>query len=353
MIALTALVSVPVFVDGERHRVPLGTWIGDFERLELTKNGPGDLIAAGDEALIERGGGEPLTLLVDGRPAEPGERVLFPVSVVSVAGGDVVEAVENVSEPIEIPVIYEGEGSLMSLAQPGHVGVRRITQGSISRQVLDSHVVEEAVPMVVRKEELSIGDRVVALTFDDGPWPGQTEAILDVLAAEEVKATFMMLGVQVRAHPAIAHRVVFEGHAVGNHTQTHRRLDRGSRETAKAEMDAAQATIKSATGVAPVWFRAPGGLMSPAVFAACGDASVRAVHWTVDPQDWSGKPAERIEAEVLAEAHPGAVVLLHDGGGDRSATIAALPNIIQGLKADGYTFVTLDEVPALAVAPAR
>lgn len=89
--------------------------------------------------------------------------------------------------------------------------------------------------------------------------------------------------------------------------------------------------------------------MSPSVYEVCADEGKSVVGWTVDPQDWSGKSAEELADEVVAAAQPGAVILLHDGGGDRSATIAALPDIIVRLRARGFQFATLDEVPQLAV----
>lgn len=200
-----------------------------------------------------------------------------------------------------------------------------------------------AISTVVAKHEQAPG-KLVALTFDDGPWPGQTDAILRVLEAESVRATFFMVGNQVRRHPEIARRVVEAGHAIGNHTQSHARLDRVNPETIRREITDAQTAIQEVTGVRPRWFRPPGGRMTPKVAVEAARFEMQVVMWTLDSRDWERPPVSRLIEEVLAGAHPDAIVLLHDGGGDRTATIEALGPIIRELKKRGYVFVTLDEL---------
>jgi peptidoglycan-N-acetylglucosamine deacetylase len=106
--------------------------------------------------------------------------------------------------------------------------------------------------------------------------------------------------------------------------------------------------IIKVTGQTPMWFRPPGGYVSPDVTHAAQAQHMRLVLWTVDPQDWRNPPTSEIVRRVLAQAKPGGVVLMHDGGGTRAHTIAALPTIIKGLKARGYTFVTLDQLYSIA-----
>jgi peptidoglycan/xylan/chitin deacetylase (PgdA/CDA1 family) len=221
----------------------------------------------------------------------------------------------------------------------------RVSRGAGSGQVLRTSVVAEPAPMVFTRQRPAPGDRVVALTFDDGPWPGQTEAVLEVLEKADAPATFFMLGVQVVAHPDLARAVVDAGHVVGNHTQSHPILRRARAERCLAEIEAAQRTIERATGVDPEWFRPAGGLVGPGLFEAADEASVRVVGWTIDPQDWTGAGADEIAANVLKYLHPGAVILLHDGGGDRGPTIEALPAIIDGIRERGYTLIGMDEYP--------
>lgn len=190
------------------------------------------------------------------------------------------------------------------------------------------------------------GMPMIALTFDDGPWPGQTEQILAVLAERRVPATFFMLGCQVERAPGLAQAIVQAGHSVGNHSYSHRRLDIASPDVVEWELVHTTHIIQDVTGTHPYWFRPPGGRFSPSVYASTEHAIARPALWTIDPQDWrdSATP-EEIAWSVISTAHPNGVVVLHDGGGDQWRTIAALPTIIDALRAAGYQFVTLDQLP--------
>ena len=216
--------------------------------------------------------------------------------------------------------------------------------GAVSHSVVDSVTLVPATAMVVHRMPAPDGAKLVALTFDDGPWPGQTEAVLDILAREHVRATFFMLGLRVQRAPSLAKRVVDEGHVVGNHSQNHVMLGTAQARTVIYEMTTGEATIKRYTGVEPVWFRAPGGSVSPLVKAQAKALGERMVGWGVDPGDWMRPPSRFIVQRVVGATRPGVTILLHDGGGDRAQTINALPEIIRQLRAQGYTFVTLDEL---------
>jgi len=192
--------------------------------------------------------------------------------------------------------------------------------------------------------------RLVALTFDDGPGGTATARVLDILGRERVRATFFLVGTNVRLHPAIAARLVREGHVVGNHTDTHPFwFGAGSTARARGEIDAAERAIHAATGVYPHLFRPPQGVRSPWLMRVLAADSLLAVTWDDAPRDWERRSAAELVASTLAQAHPGAIVLLHDGLNldprpDREATVAALPEIIRGLRARGYRFVTLPEL---------
>lgn len=192
------------------------------------------------------------------------------------------------------------------------------------------------------------GVPMVALTFDDGPWPGQTEQILAILAERRVPATFFMLGRQVERAPGLAQAVVGAGHVAGNHSYSHRRLDTAPPDVVEWEIVHTTHRIEEVTGTHPYWFRPPGGNIGPSVYASAERAISRPVLWTIDPQDWRETATpEGIAWSVISAAHPNAVILLHDGGGDQWKTIAALPAIIDELRAAGYQFVALDQLPAV------
>jgi peptidoglycan/xylan/chitin deacetylase (PgdA/CDA1 family) len=168
--------------------------------------------------------------------------------------------------------------------------------------------------------------------------------VLEILAAENVKATFFMMGMLVQRSPSLAKRVVAEGHLVANHTQGHRLLGHATPAQVVYEMATGEATIRRYTGVEPTWFRAPGGTVTPAVKQQAKAIGERIAGWTLDTMDWKKPPAYQIVKRVVGNVKPGAIVLMHDGGGDRKQTIDALPNTIRQLKAMGYTFVTLDQM---------
>ncbi|MFI7609123.1 polysaccharide deacetylase family protein [Micromonospora sp. NPDC049366] len=178
------------------------------------------------------------------------------------------------------------------------------------------------------------GVRPVALTFDDGPSPTWTPKVLDQLRAARVKATFCLVGREAQRHPDLVRRIVREGHQLCNHSWRHN-LDLGRLPVAEIRADLARTNkaIRAAAPGAPITFyRQPGGQWTPEVVAVAKELGMRALHWSVDPQDWAKPPAKTISKRVVAAVRPGSIVLLHDGGGDRAATLAACPGVIADLK---------------------
>lgn len=301
-------------------------------------------MAARDGRVLIAGGGAEPTVERNGLAAQRDE-VLRPGDELRlVRGRDVVEPTIERIEAIPIPTRIEGTGALLTLASPGSPGIRRIVCGSVSGDVVSSETVRPAQPMVL-KRMIDGRRKKVALTFDDGPWPRQTDAVLDVLRREGVSATFFVIGRQVAAHPEIVRRIVRAGHALGNHTYNHVDLAATDGSRLVSEIEGTSRAIRSACGVTPRWLRPPGGSIDADAYEAASKQRLRVALWTVDPQDWRKvKTAAQIEAEVVRAVRPGAVILLHDGGGDRSATIAALPGIIRKLRARGYEFVPLADL---------
>ncbi len=196
-------------------------------------------------------------------------------------------------------------------------------------------------------------EKVVALTFDDGPNDPWTLQIADVLDSYGVKATFFVVGKNADAHPDIVRTLVERGHLVGNHSYHHRKRD-AILQPRYGELEKAETSIAAAGGVCPALFRAPNGFHTPWQLHAVSSHKMRAVGWDVQPSDWENPPADEIVRRVVDSVRPGSIVLLHDGndtqqGVDRSATLAALPGIIEGLEAEGYRFVRVDEL--LSVPP--
>ncbi|WP_199327946.1 polysaccharide deacetylase family protein [Cylindrospermum sp. FACHB-282] len=196
----------------------------------------------------------------------------------------------------------------------------------------------------VYKVQPSNSDKVIALTIDDGPWPKTTLEMLDILKQNDVKATFFWVGSALEAHPEIAKRVVAEGHAIGNHTWHHwyRKMDEA---TAKSEIERTAQLMYKTTGVKTSLFRPPGGFLNNGLAAYAKSQKQSVVMWSVTSADTDphAKPQAFVN-NVLKGAKPGAIVLMHDGGGDRYRTVKALPEMIRGLKQQGYRFVTVPQL---------
>ncbi|MFD4908158.1 polysaccharide deacetylase family protein [Kitasatospora purpeofusca] len=196
-------------------------------------------------------------------------------------------------------------------------------------------------------------DPLVALTFDDGPHPEYTPQVLDVLARYDAPAAFFCIGLHALAHPAVVRRIAAEGHILGNHSWSHAYLPDLGPIGLRAQLGfTADALAHACGGTRPSrWLRPPYGGRSPELLTAVAGSGLTTALWDVDAKDWS-RPGPGVVAErVLSGVGPGSVVLMHDGGGDRSQTVAALPEVITGLRRRGYRIVGLDEL--LAARPVR
>jgi peptidoglycan/xylan/chitin deacetylase (PgdA/CDA1 family) len=184
----------------------------------------------------------------------------------------------------------------------------------------------------------------VALTFDDGPWPSSTPRILAELRRLHVHATFFVIGYLAQTYPTLVQRELRAGMVVGNHSYNHPQVPPFGELPPPLLRDeiSLDQEILARLGVHTHLFRPPGGSTSPKVVRAAAALGDRVVLWSVDPADWQpGISAQMITQRVLAAVRPGSIVILHDGGGDRTATLAALPAIVRGIKARGLQLVTL------------
>jgi len=186
------------------------------------------------------------------------------------------------------------------------------------------------------------------LTFDDGPNEPFTSQILDILKKYQVKASFFVCGKNIELFPESIKRIVKEGHAIGNHAYSHSpilsRLGLISGEIKKTSE-----AIYRITGVKTHFFRPPWGFLTPWLRSYLKNNGYRIVLWDIKTRDWNGPSAEIIRDRVLDNVKPGAVVLMHDGfetkrNGDRSKTVKALPQIIEGLKAKGYQLTSIKDL---------
>ncbi|MCC9309028.1 polysaccharide deacetylase family protein [Kitasatospora sp. RB6PN24] len=194
--------------------------------------------------------------------------------------------------------------------------------------------------VVYRTASGAAGGKTVALTFDDGPGP-YTGQILDLLDQYHAKATFCEIGPQASANPALVKRIVADGNRLCDHTVHHPQpmhtlpLDKQTYEiTAAKDM----ITRAGGPGTQVSWFRAPGGDFSTANRQIAVQDGLRPLGWTVDTRDWARPGVDQILANAKSELKPGGIILMHDGGGDRSQSVAALAQLLPWLVQQGYTF---------------
>jgi peptidoglycan-N-acetylglucosamine deacetylase len=188
--------------------------------------------------------------------------------------------------------------------------------------------------------------KTVALTFDDGPDPRFTPRILAVLARARMPATFFMVGRQAAAHPRLVRRVAQAGQAIGGHTWNHLRLDRLPQARVAAEVDCTNQLLARLAGQPVRLVRPPDGAYDRHVVDLAAARGLQLILWTADSRDWTRPGVQRIVATVTRQLRPGAIILLHDGGGDRSQTVAALPRVLRQLRARGYRAIALPTTAA-------
>ena len=176
--------------------------------------------------------------------------------------------------------------------------------------------------------------KVVALTFDDGP-SEYTDRYLDVLREKGVPGTFFEIGQEMPGREATMRRILREGDEIGDHTENHVEYP------GYAQIADAADRIEEYTGFKPCLFRPPGGAVNSSVIATAGSLGMKTITWDVDPRDWSLPGTSEIYSNIVDNAGPGSIILMHDGGGPRDETLAALPRIIDTLRAEGYGFETV------------
>ena len=197
--------------------------------------------------------------------------------------------------------------------------------------------------IVISEAKLPPEKKVIALTFDDGPWPNTTAKVLDILKKNRIKSTFFVVGQNVKNYPDLTKQIVADGHIIANHTW-HHWYHQMNAQAAAYEVANTTDIIYQTTGVRTSLFRPPGGIMNNGVAAYAKNNKYAVIMWSADSMDYSRPAVPRLMNNIFREAKPGGIVLMHDGGGDRSNTVKALPEIISRFRKQGYEFVTVPEL---------
>ncbi len=254
-------------------------------------------------------------------------------------------------------VDMEGAGEIIRIgARPAH-GERTFTLDSATSLITDEKMT--TLPTPYKIDQYGADAKKIAITFDDGPDPEWTPKILDALKAEKAPAAFFLVGSEAEKFPSLVKRIYREGHEIGNHTWTHPDISNIRRSFMRFELNLPELFLESELGIKTILFRPPYSIDQEPDTAdqvrpleISQDLGYITVGDKLDPNDWKGLPADQIVANVMAHLPPcdpddlrcGNVLLLHDGGGDRSQTVRALPLIIRGLRERGYELVPVAQL---------
>lgn len=204
-------------------------------------------------------------------------------------------------------------------------------------------------PVPVRQiRSVPVGVKAVALTFDDGPNPTYTPQVLALLREYGAKATFFVIGRELVRYPELARQEVQAGMELGNHGMNHLTLKGLDATAVEADALPVERMITALTGNRPTLYRLPKGVGDSRSLRTLADMGYTVVYWSVDTHDYLPRTAASIAAQVLKQVQPGSIVIFHDGGGNRQATVDALKLILPELKARGYQMVTVSQLLELA-----
>jgi peptidoglycan/xylan/chitin deacetylase (PgdA/CDA1 family) len=311
---------VSIIIAGKHEQVPAGTTLAEAAGLFRLRPAAGSLLDVHGSVLRRRvflG-----SLLVDGRRAPAATRLRSGDRVESVAGQDRTEPLRH--QLVPVPGGTFSDPQFLLSRTPG---VDVIVRGALSHELVSVRFRPNG-----RQPKV---ERAVALTFDDGPSPRDTPRVLAVLRRLHVPATFFVVGYLVDRYPRVVVRTWRAGMSIGNHTYNHPEVPPFTelpRRLAEDEIDLGAQSL-ARLEIQPRLLRPPGGSVSPGVVSAAEALGERVVLWSVDPEDWRpGTTARQIVRRVLAAVRPGSIVILHHGGGDRSATVRALPAIVKGIR---------------------
>lgn len=341
--------NVDVMVNGRAYATPISSNVQEL----LVANDyfgvkPGRMLSVGGNVLDEQGG-DRCAVTSDGAPLAADQfettKAVDTIDLTVANGADVTEPATEETVDLMPGIQTEGTGAIQFVSQWGKKGKKTVLTGEKSGETVDKEVVEAPVDMVVSYLNCKPkgSKKYIALTFDDGP-SSYTQDILDILQRYGVKATFFNLGTQVNSK---SQAVLDAGCELASHTNAHQNLPECDRDTLRSEISTAFDALEGATGERPQMIRAPYGAFTATEWARSGDLISCNVLWNIDTLDWKLPGSGAITSEVLSNAYNGAIALMHDGGGNRSQDVEALPGIIEGLQADGYELVTVSELMEL------
>jgi peptidoglycan/xylan/chitin deacetylase (PgdA/CDA1 family) len=300
----------------------------------------GDLIDIEGKLLKKGDGGLP-TVFINKKSFLSNAKLKSQDRIVFISAKNIQEKIIKKRLPVAYSTIHDGKGPFITILQ-GKDGVQEVSEGTLSHKLVAKKILTQPVPRVYKRSLFSGNSKVVALTFDDGPGK-YTWEILKILTEEKIPATFFVIGQQVKKWPAMMRLIVRYKYAIGNHSYTHKNLSELKFAQAKEEIEKTNLEIQNAGGKA-LWARPPGGRFNDNFLEIYNYLGMKTALWTIDTRDWTKPGPATIANRVIGSVHPGAVILLHDGGGNRRQTVMSLKIIIKELFKRGYGFVNLSQL---------
>ena len=344
--------TVRVIVNGTGVDVSASATLEQIMEDEGISPKAGNLVSVGGN-LLEEGGGTAFTATVDGETLDEGAAASFRASgnesITIGDGTDVVEASHEEEREVQ-PQLEPADsvGAITFVSQYGKVGRQKFTVGDVSGETVAGEVIEPV--QNVKLESINPrpeGNRkVVAITFDDGP-SSYTQRYLDILSEHGARATFFCLGSQIPGRENLVQAIKAQGSQVCSHTQNHEQLTAIDTDTLRSEIGDAFSAISSAGGGDTTTLRPPYGSLDAQTWVNSGGNFSASVIWNLDSLDWELPGVDTIVSNCTEGIWSGAIILMHDGGGNRDQDLEALPKILEKLQGQGYEFVTLSELFAL------
>lgn len=343
---------VDVTIDGTRMQARL------WSPLEQVMDEKGISVSSGDYVsvsgnVISAGDGYPFSATVNGSELNGSDASGYHIKEGDVIdfhdGADRMEEFDSWEENIQPKLKMDGNvGAINYVAQWGKAGRKTVRRGKDSGETADGETLTEPQDCIIKVTDVHPDDdrKIVALTFDDGPDATYTLSYLSILNQYNAKATFFCVGNNVQAYPSIVQEAIAEGNEVMNHTMSHQQLTDLDEDALRAEITDSFDAIEQATGVQTTALRPPYGSFRETTWLKTGGCMSLSVRWNLDSLDWSKASVQTIVANATNGVEPGSIILMHDGGGDRSEDLEALPQILATLEDEGYTVTTVSELLA-------
>ena len=344
--------SVTIKLNGSNTSVQVNSSLATIVKEKHVNTTSGNLISVGGNVL-SKGDGYAYSATVNGGKIDSDKLADYKASdgddLTIGDGDDKYEDydVEVVEEQPKLEMGGDSWGNITYISQWPRVGKREVRHGKVSGETVDGDWIQQTQNCVVTIHQISPDDKsqkLIALTFDDGPAATYTEKYIEILNQYGIHATFFNLGENVQQYPELAKKIVESGNELMSHTHQHQQLTTLDASSLQSEFKNAFGLIESTTGVKTTSFRPPYGDFKESTWLKSGGLTSLSVLWNLDSEDWRRAGADSIVSKSTEGAFSGAIILMHDGGGERSQDVEALPRIIETLQAKGYKFVTVGEL---------